>query len=109
MTPSRSAIVTCRFEQRLACEVALGGASVQVPLSALWSRANAENAHRRVVKQSGDCSIEYIRMIFFRRPHSYSSRDKSPGRLKPPTWCRKLLIRRRGAGAFACESGVTRL
>jgi hypothetical protein len=26
-----------------------------------------------------------------------------------PTWCRKLLIRRRGAGAFACEPGVTRL
>jgi hypothetical protein len=26
-----------------------------------------------------------------------------------PTWCRKLLIRRRGAGAFACEPGVARL
>jgi hypothetical protein len=37
-----------------------------------------------------------------------TARVKSPGRLKPaPPGAAKLLIRRRGAGAFACEPGVT--
>jgi hypothetical protein len=37
-----------------------------------------------------------------------SPRQKSWQAEARPTWCRKLLIRRRGAGAFACERGVTR-
>src|ERR1039458_9391498 len=44
----------------------LAGTSVQVPFRALWSRANAENAKRRVVKTAPVILIvEYIRIISF--------------------------------------------
>jgi hypothetical protein len=42
-----------------------------------------------------------------RRPNSLCQKPRQAE--APPPWLRKLLIRGRGAGAFACEPGVIRL
>jgi hypothetical protein len=44
----------------------LAGTSVQVPFRALWSRAKAETANRRVVKTAPVIAVvEYVLMISF--------------------------------------------
>src|ERR1017187_9882406 len=69
MMPSRSLIVTvpvCRTGWP--AKSLLAGTSVQVPFRALWSRAKAENAKRRVVRTTPVNLVdEYIRMISFQR------------------------------------------
>jgi hypothetical protein len=48
----------------LAGKIALAGTSVQVPFRALWSRAKAENAKRRVVRAARVIvGIGYVFMI----------------------------------------------
>jgi hypothetical protein len=58
----------------------LAGTSVQVPFRALWSRAKAENANRRVVKTAPAIAVvEYVLMISFQGEHQ-STRSAVQGK-----------------------------